>query len=174
MTTILYKDGQFQTEDGIPFENHNDCFLRICDLYQKDGEFKLTDGFTYFIGEKVEVVDQYKELPSGYWKEVNVKEWNPAWINERRKVARIIEEKEPTAYFSPDPSGVGGDWVTGSNNRNIEEKEESEEAKSNVLEVVGNFLHSSGLVFHTDDADHVGSDLIRYLEIEGYTITRKQ
>lgn len=47
-----------------------------------------------------------------------------------------------------------------------------EEMNSNVLEVVGNFLHSSGLVFHTDDADHVASDLIRYLKIEGFEICK--
>lgn len=50
---------------------------------------------------------------------------------------------------------------------------EQEKQEPRILEVIGNFLHSSGLVFDTNDADHVASDFIKYLKSEGLTITRK-
>jgi hypothetical protein len=110
MTTILFKHGQFQTEDGIPMEPFLEVGKKI--LHSRDiscGEggdelaeqirLHITEGSTYSIREKVEVIDQQRyyherDLTWTIWFDKGRYKLSDNDQVESRKVARIIEEKE--------------------------------------------------------------------------------
>jgi hypothetical protein len=102
MTTIIYKSGQFQTEDGIVFEDQNMMYVIIGQNQHPaafiPGGFRAEEGSTYSIREKVEVVRQRHR---GWGITTEIFEWKDCPMNEVsndprvkfRTVARIVEEK---------------------------------------------------------------------------------
>lgn len=51
MTTIIYKDGQFQTEDGIPFEDQIIINTIVNKSYFDNGVYKIPVDGKYSINE---------------------------------------------------------------------------------------------------------------------------
>jgi hypothetical protein len=66
MTTILYKDGQFKTEDGILFEDQRKMYVIVGQNQFPGafipGGFRPAEGSAYSIREGVEVVRQERHL----------------------------------------------------------------------------------------------------------------
>jgi hypothetical protein len=99
MTTVVFKDGQFQTEDGIPFEDQNKIATAIIAAYPELNNTTVKEGSTYSIREKVKKIHQYRDR--GVWVDAteNV-QWKMANNNhDYRDVARIVEEKERSGSF---------------------------------------------------------------------------
>ena len=111
MTTILYEDGQFQTEDGICFEDQKKVKTLI--VHQNFGDYDIKrfnidnssvnhlfdSKDTYSIREKMEVVDQQRyyherDLTWTIWFDKGRYKLSDNDQVESRKVARIVEEKE--------------------------------------------------------------------------------
>jgi hypothetical protein len=92
MTTILYKDGQFQTEDGICFEDQERINKAVCDHNFIGKTLSLCEGSTYSIREKVEMVELCNSR-IGNPEATGCSACHGA-CEDVLKVARIIEEKE--------------------------------------------------------------------------------
>jgi len=90
MTNVIYKDSQFQTEDGICFEDQELISSKINGMSVAWFKRHITDGSTYSIRERVAVKHQIKET-NVKWVGTHELMYSRFPEDRRRIVAYVIE-----------------------------------------------------------------------------------